>query len=155
MAVKAGSVKSLEATLWEAADKLRGNLEAAEYKHVVLGLVFLKYVSDAFAERRGALEALVSDPGSAEYIANEERRTKILESRDEYTSENVFWVPPEARWDHLQGSAKLPEIGVLLDRAMDAIEKENPTTRPTRRSGQWSSSSNKPSSSPPRPPNLA
>ena len=129
MAVKAGSVKSLEATLWEAADKLRGNLEAAEYKHVVLGLVFLKYVSDAFAERRSALEAVVADPESPEFVKNEERRAKILESRDEYTAENVFWVPPEARWEQLQASAKQADIGVVIDRAMDAIEKENPSLR--------------------------
>lgn len=117
--------KSLEATLWEAADKLRGNLEAAEYKHVVLGLVFLKYVSDAFEDRRSAIEASLSDPNSKDYIPNEDRRTRILESRDEYTRENVFWIPSEARWAVLQAKAKQPEIGVLIDKAMDAIEKEN------------------------------
>ena len=121
--------KTLEQALWEAADKLRGNLESAEYKHVVLGLVFLKYVSDAFAARRSELERVVSHPDSTEYIKNEERRTKILESRDEYTSENVFWIPPDARWDHLQANAKQPNVGVLIDAAMDAIEKENPTLR--------------------------
>lgn len=121
--------KSLEATLWDAADKLRGNLEAAEYKHVVLGLVFLKYVSDAFETRRTELEATIADPESSEYIKNEERREKILESRDEYTSQNVFWVPQEARWASLLAQAKQPEIGVLIDSAMDAIEKENPTLK--------------------------
>ena len=117
--------KTLEATLWDAADKLRGNLEAAEYKHVVLGLVFLKYVSDAFENRRLELEATIADPTASEYIRNAERRERILESRDEYTSQNVFWVPPEARWASLLAKAKQPEIGVLIDSAMDAIEKEN------------------------------
>lgn len=121
--------KTLEATLWEAADKLRGNLEAAEYKHVVLGLVFLKYVSDAFENRRKAIEASLSDPKSKDYIPNEDRRTRILESRDEYTRENVFWTPAEARWDALQSKAKQPEIGVLIDKAMDLVEKENRSLR--------------------------
>src|SRR5579863_6643591 len=98
--------KSLEATLWEAADKLRGNLEAAEYKHVVLGLVFLKYVSDAFTARRAQLEAALSDPQADDYIPNEARRQRILESRDEYTSHNVFWIPEHARFQHLQDNAK-------------------------------------------------
>lgn len=123
------SKKSLEATLWEAADKLRGNLEAAEYKHVVLGLVFLKYVSDAFTTRRLALEQAVSDAGSDEYIPNAERRERILESRDEYTSQNVFWVPEAARWEQLQLNAKQPEIGQLIDAAMDLVEHENPSLK--------------------------
>jgi len=122
-------VKPLETILWDAADKLRGNLEAAEYKHVALGLVFLKYVSDAFESRRIELERLVSDPASSEYIKNEERREKILESRDEYASENVFWVPASARWESLQAKAKQPDIGVHIDAAMDAIERENPSLR--------------------------
>ena len=121
--------KSLEATLWEAADKLRGNLEAAEYKHVVLGLVFLKYVSDAFTTRRLALEQAVSHAGSDEFIANAERRERILESRDEYTSQNVFWVPEPARWEQVQLKAKQPEIGQLIDAAMDLIERENPSLK--------------------------
>ena len=121
--------KTLEATLWDAADKLRGNLEAAEYKHVVLGLVFLKYVSDAFEFRRKTLEEAIADPGSCEYIKDAERRQGILESRDEYISENVFWIGAEARWHVLQGQAKQPEIGVLIDRAMDIIERDNPTLK--------------------------
>lgn len=121
--------KSLEATLWDAADKLRGNLEAAEYKHVLLGLVFLKFVSDAFETRRQQLEASIADPTSADFIPNEERRGKLLESRDEYTSESVFWVPAEARWPALQAKAKQPDIGVYIDQAMDAIERENPTLK--------------------------
>ena len=120
---------SLEATLWEAADKLRGNLEAAEYKHVVLGLVFLKYVSDAFEARRRSLEAAISDPNSADFIPNPDRRQKLMESRDEYASENVFWVPPSARWESLQDRAKQPDIGLVIDAAMDEVERENPALR--------------------------
>ncbi len=117
--------KSLEATLWDAADKLRGNLEASEYKHVVLGLVFLKYVSDAFTARRLELETALADPDSEDHIPSQVRRERILESRDEYTSHNVFWVPPRARWEHLLDNAKQPGIGQYLDEAMDLIEYEN------------------------------
>jgi len=116
--------KTLEQTLWEAADKLRGNQEPSEYKHVVLGLVFLKYISDRFEERRRALEADLEAEG-----IKPERRTQFLESRDEYTSHNVFWVPEDARWDSIQARAKLPTIGQDIDKAMDLIEKENATLR--------------------------
>ena len=118
--------KSLEQTLWDAADKMRGNLEAGEYKHVVLGLVFLKFISDAFESRRAFLEAATADETSEYFINNPLRRPEIVESRDEYTALNVFWVPAEARWGFLQDRAKQPEIGVLLDAAMDLIEAENP-----------------------------
>lgn len=121
--------KTLEKTLWEAADKLRGNLEAAEYKHVLLGLVFLKYVSDAFEARRNDLQTTITDSESIEFIKSPERRERIIESRDEYISHNVFWIPPEARWRVLLAHAKQPEIGVLIDSAMAAIEKENPPLR--------------------------
>jgi len=121
--------KSLEATLWDAADKLRGNLEASEYKHVVLGLVFLKYVSDAFTARRLELEAALADPDSEDHIPSQARRERILESRDEYTSHNVFWVPPHARWEYLLDNAKQPGIGQYLDEAMDLIEYENPSLK--------------------------
>ena len=123
------ATKSLETTLWEAADKLRGNLEAAEYKHVVLGLIFLKYVSDAFTARRAELEAALTNPGSEDYIPNEARRNKILESRDEYTGHNVFWIPERARFTHLQENAKQPGIGQFIDEAMDLIEYENPSLK--------------------------
>ncbi|MBI4261570.1 MAG: type I restriction-modification system subunit M N-terminal domain-containing protein, partial [Actinobacteria bacterium] len=103
-----------EATLWAAADKLRGHMDAAEYKHVVLGLVFLKYISDAFEAQRAKL------------LANPEADP---EDPDEYRGDNVFWVPAEARWEKLQDAAKLPEIGVELDGAMDAIERENPSLK--------------------------
>lgn len=121
--------KTLEQKLWEAADALRGNQEPSEYKHVVLGLVFLKYISDRFEERRAAIEAALSDPDSPEYIPNETRRAQFIEDRDEYASHNVFWVPTEARWEHIQGRAKLPSIGQDIDAAMDLIEKENPSIR--------------------------
>ena len=121
--------RSLEQTLWDAADKMRGNLEASEYKHVALGLVFLKYISDAFEQRHGYLTAATADPDSEYFIPEPSRRHLVSESRDEYTSEAVFWVPEEARWPHLQDKAKQPEIGVLLDAAMDAIERDNPSLR--------------------------
>ncbi len=113
-----------EATLWKAADKLRGSMDASEYKHVVLGLVFLKYVDDAFSERHAQLTGELAGEGITGDAAEE-----LLESRDEYTAAGVFWVPPEARWDYLRSSAKQPEIGKLVDRAMDAIEVENPSLR--------------------------
>ena len=128
-ASKAKPTKTLEQRLWEAADELRGNQEPSEYKHVVLGLVFLKYISDAFTSRRTELERELCNEESADYIPNAERRTKFLELREEYTGHNVFWVPEGARWDYLQSKAKLPEIGQLIDKAMDLIEKENPHIR--------------------------
>ena len=115
-----------EATLWAAADKLRGNMDSSEYKHVVLGLIFLKYVSDAFEEKHGMLLREVSDPASPMYLAEERARYDAVEERDEYLAENVFWVPVEARWSMLQAKAKLPEIGTVLDDAMAAIERDNP-----------------------------
>ncbi|MHB8232427.1 MAG: class I SAM-dependent DNA methyltransferase [bacterium] len=102
------------AKLWQAADKMRNNMDAAEYKHVVLGLIFLKYISDAFIERyTELLNDKDSDP----------------EERDYYTQDNIFYVPQKARWDYLQGNAKQPEIGKLIDDAMDEIEKNNPSLK--------------------------
>lgn len=124
---KSAPTKTLEQTLWDAADKMRGNLEAGEYKHVVLGLVFLKYISDAFEERRAWLETATADPANEDYfVKNEARRAEIIEDRNEYTADNVFWVPAEARWTFLQDRAKQPEIGVLIDHAMDLVEGDNP-----------------------------
>ena len=99
-----------EADLFKAADKLRGNMEPSDYKHVALGLIFLKYISDAFEAKHKAL--LAEDAQAAE-------------DKDEYLADNVFWVPKEARWSHLQANAKLPTIGTLIDDAMRAIEKDN------------------------------
>jgi type I restriction enzyme M protein len=104
-----------EAKLWLTADKLRNNMDAAEYKHVVLGLIFLKYISDTFEEHRAKLLA-----GQGDYAgANPE-------DPDEYKAENVFWVPADARWSHLQANAKQPTIGKTVDDAMVAIERDNP-----------------------------
>jgi type I restriction enzyme M protein len=120
-----GSDLGFEADLFRAADKLRGNLEPSEYKHVALGLIFLKYISEAFA---------------AHYVRLGEEEFADQEDPEEYLAANVFWVPPEARWGHLQANAKLPkikftdvntgkeregDIGNLIDNAMDAIEKAN------------------------------
>ncbi|USR79035.1 type I restriction-modification system subunit M [Arcanobacterium pinnipediorum] len=116
--------KSLEQTLWEAADTLRGNQEPSEYKHVVLGLVFLKYVSDRFEDRRKVLKEELASDG-----ISEEQYNSFLEDRDEYTGHNVFWVPEGARWSSLQAQAKQPQIGQLIDQAMQFIEQENPTLR--------------------------
>ncbi|WP_315772295.1 MULTISPECIES: class I SAM-dependent DNA methyltransferase [unclassified Bradyrhizobium] len=106
--------------LWQAADKLRGSIDAAEYKHVVLGLIFLKYISDAFETRRAELKAELAGDG----IKGGEAE-RLLESRDEYAAESVFWVPPEARWAEIQAKGKTPNIGKLIDDAMYAIEKDN------------------------------
>ncbi|MBI3853948.1 MAG: SAM-dependent DNA methyltransferase [Verrucomicrobia bacterium] len=108
------SALGFEATLWATADKLRGNLDAAEYKHVVLGLIFLKYISDAFAEK---------------HVELQKEKGADPEDRDEYTADNIFWVPPEARWSYLQGRAKDPVIGKLLDSAMIAIGRDNPSLK--------------------------
>jgi type I restriction enzyme M protein len=113
-----------EDVLWKAADKLRGSMDASEYKHVVLGLIFLKYVEDAFEERRAGLRDELAADGLAGDAAEE-----LLESRDEYTAEGVFWVPAEARWGYLRARAKQPEIGKLIDNAMDLIELDNPSLR--------------------------
>jgi type I restriction enzyme M protein len=121
--------KGLEASLWESANKLRSNMDAAEYKHVVLGLIFLKYVSDVFARRKSELEAAVNDPKSDYFMPTEAARNSILESRDEYASEGVFWVPDGHRWDDLRKAAKQSDIGTRIDSAMDEIEKENPTLK--------------------------
>ena len=102
-----------EETLWAAADKMRNNMDPAEYKHVVLGLIFLKYISDSFEE---VYNTIIADP---EHYDGQE------EDKDAYAAENVFWVPQEARWNFLKSSAKKPEIGKLLDDAMIAIEKDN------------------------------
>lgn len=115
---KANNYERFEKTLFKAADKLRKNMDAAEYKHIVLGLIFLKYISDSFEEMHGRLVA-----GKGEYEgANPE-------DPDEYRAENVFWVPQNARWNYLHARAKQPTIGKDIDDAMEAIEKENVTLK--------------------------
>ena len=121
-----GATLGFEATLYQAADKLRNNMDAAEYKHVVLGLIFLKYISDSFEERYNFLLQESADPQSEYYVKEETSRSEFAEDRDEYLAENIFYVPQEARWSYLQANAKQPEIGTLIDNAMLAIEQENP-----------------------------
>jgi type I restriction enzyme M protein len=111
-----GATVGYEATLWWMADALRGSMDAAEYKHVVLGLIFLKYISDAFEEQHAKLE-------------QERKKGADPEDPDEYRALNIFWVPPEARWSHLKAQAKQPTIGQLVDDAMAGIERDNPALR--------------------------
>ena len=111
---KQNNSDSFEQKLWKTADKLRKNIDAAEYKHIVLGLIFLKYISDAFEV---LYQKLIE--GEDKYAGADP------EDRDEYASENVFFVPVEARWSYLQGQAKQPDIGKTVDLAMEAIEREN------------------------------
>ena len=105
-----------EAQLWLMADALRGSMDASEYKHVVLGLIFLKYISDAFEEEHARLDA-------------ERDQGADPEDPDEYRALNIFWVPPEARWSHLKAQARQPAIGQLMDDAMTAIERDNATLK--------------------------
>jgi type I restriction enzyme M protein len=105
-----GGDLGFEAELFKTADKLRGNMEPSDYKHVALGLIFLKHISDSFEAKHSAL---LAEPGADP------------EDRDEYAADNVFWVPPTARWTHLQANAKQPSIGKMIDEAMIAIEKDN------------------------------
>ncbi|HEX8916272.1 MAG TPA: class I SAM-dependent DNA methyltransferase [Humisphaera sp.] len=111
-------------TLWKSADALRGQVDAAEYKHVVLGLLFLKYISDAFETRREQIRAELEKEGLLPSALE-----PLLESRDEYTAERVFWVPPEARWQNLQNQAARPEIATLIDDAILAVERDNPNLK--------------------------
>lgn len=111
-----GSNLGFEQKLWQAADKMRNNIDAAEYKHVVLGLIFLKYISDAFEDLRIKLLDKIGEGADPE-------------DPDEYRSENIFWVPPESRWGYLQKNAKQPTIGKLIDDAMDGIERDNSELR--------------------------
>ena len=108
---KAASASSFEQDLWLAADQMRAHMDAAEYKHVVLGLIFLKYLSDRFYQQQTKLE---QTPGA------------MPDERDEYAADNVFWVPPESRWDGIQANSRQPDIGNRIDSAMIAIERENP-----------------------------
>jgi type I restriction enzyme M protein len=146
-------LKDLEKTLWTSANKLLPSLDAAVYKHVILGLVFLKYVSDAFEERHAELREQFTDPDSDYHVPRDDHESDAewelavaneLEQRDYYAEKNVFWVPVEARWETLRDASKVPlgeplpwnaadgapakmrSVGWLIDNAMDAIERENP-----------------------------
>ena len=122
--------RPLEAALWDAADELRGRMDSAQYKHVVLGLIFLKYVSDTFAVRQAELARRVDDPADPDYyMETPENKRSVLEDREEYTAEGVFWIPEHHRWEDLRRAAKQPDIGRRVDDAMEAIERENPSLR--------------------------
>lgn len=114
--MQTGATVGYEAELWQMADALRGSMDAAEYKHVCLGLLFLKYISDAFEEKHAALLA-------------EKAQGADPEDPDEYRAQSIFWVPPEARWSHLKAQAKQPTIGQLVDDAMAGIERDNPALK--------------------------
>jgi type I restriction enzyme M protein len=118
--------QDLKKTLWAAADKLRAQMDAAEYKHIVLGLIFLKYISDAFDERRETLSASFADENSTFFLPDAADHVAALEDRDYYTMANVFWVPEAARWARIQALAKQAEIGKHIDDALEAIEHDNP-----------------------------
>ena len=125
-----GANLGFEQKLWQTADKLRNNMDAAEYKHVVLGLIFLKYVSDVFEERHDYLIRETQNPDNPDYYCSKANDAGyIVEDRDLYAMERIFWVPPEARWDYLQRNAKHPNIGKVVDDAMDAIERDNPSLK--------------------------
>lgn len=121
----------IKKTLWATADKLRANMDAAEYKHLVLGLIFVKYISDTFAARRAELSTRLTNPNDAYYYGNAapEDIAAELEDRDYYKEVNVFWVPEAARWESLRSNAKQPDIGKRIDDALTLIEAENPTLK--------------------------
>ena len=115
-----------EKELWAAADKLRGNIDVSEYKNIVLGLLFLKYISDAFYKRREELDALTRDPKNEDfYVKDDKARAQILETKDFYKSAGVFYVPEKSRWEYLQTKTMQSDIGQVLDKAMDLIEEDN------------------------------
>jgi type I restriction enzyme M protein len=124
MSNHAADVHEFADTLWKSADALRGQVDAAEYKHVVLGLLFLKYISDSFQARRDELQAELTKDG-----IKGKQLERLLESRDEYTAERVFWVPPESRWPNLQNQATRPDIATLIDDAILAVERDNPNLK--------------------------
>ena len=124
------SQQDFKQTLWKTADKLRAQMDAAEYKHIVLGLIFLKYISDTFVKQQEKIRLSVSDPASELFISEDPSECQEeLEERDYYIKDNVFWVPQEARWEALRAKAKQPDIGSLVDAAMTAIENENTSLR--------------------------
>lgn len=116
-----------EKDLWAAADKLRGNIDPSEYKYIVLGLIFLKYVSDSFYQQREKLQKWMSDPTNKKYyISKEKSRERMLEDREMYKRKSVFYIPEVARWEFLRSKAALSSIAKYIEEAMEAIEKENP-----------------------------
>ena len=130
-AATSSTLQDLEKTLWATADKLRANMDAAEYKHIVLGLIFLKYISDSFAGRRAELERRFADAGDDYYLGSDDAEllASELEERDYYKEVNVFWVPETARWESIRANAKQVDIGKRIDEALAAIEAENPSLK--------------------------
>ena len=116
----------LKKKLWAAADKLRANMDAAEYKHLVLGLIFLKYISDAFEEYQRQLGTKIAEPEHEYFVSDASDRPAALEERDYYTAARVFWVPESVRWPAIRAKAKQPDIGVIVDDALATLEAENP-----------------------------
>ena len=118
----------IQKKLWAAADKLRANMDAAEYKHIVLGMIFLKYISDSFQAHSDSLEARFTNPDDEYFLqdATPEELAEELEERDYYLESNVFWVPEDARWENLRSQAKQADIGRRIDDALSLIESENP-----------------------------
>jgi len=126
----ASDTRSFEAKLWDACNGQRGSVNASRYKHPVLGLVFLKYVSDNFDFHRNQLAKRLSNPKDDYYIADENAHEQVLEDRDEYTASNVFWIPADARWETaVRAMAPQPDIASKIDLLMDAIERENPVLK--------------------------
>jgi type I restriction enzyme M protein len=124
---KAGKDLEFEKELWKAADKLRGSIDAAEYKHIVLGLLFLKYVSDSFYIRRKKLTEMVKDSSNKEYyVPTAANREIVVDDKNQYRAAGVFFIPDKARWEHLRAHAMHHNIGKYIDEAMEAIENENP-----------------------------
>ena len=121
-------LEDIKKTLWATADKLRANMDAAEYKHLVLGLIFVKYISDTFAARRAELARRFADESDDYFLpdADAELLAAELEDRDYYREVNAFWVPESARWESLRAAAKQPDIGKRIDDALSVIEAENP-----------------------------
>jgi len=118
---------NFEDKLWKAADKLRGSMDASEYKHIVLGLIFLKYISDSFEKRKEFLMDATRDESNKEfYTPKESVRQAIIKDKDQYLGQGIFYVPEKARWDYLQKNAASPNIAKLIDEAMELIEEENP-----------------------------
>lgn len=115
-----------EKELWKAADRLRGNIDPSEYKHIVLGLIFLKYVSDSFYQRKEELEKSISNPKGTSFIRDASTRNYYLDQKDPYKATGVFYIPENARWEFLRKKVLQKDIGKYLDEAMEAIENENP-----------------------------
>ncbi len=127
LGVKSKKDIDFEKELWAAADRLRGSIDVSEYKHIVLGLLFLKYVSDSFYQRRWQLEYWTKSPKNKKYYIPEEKNRKlIIDDKDQYKGEGIFYIPPQARWEELRNRVLHSDIGKYIDEAMEAIEEENP-----------------------------